>query len=255
MRAYSMRLVRILTSVTTKRHLAGFVVLFLLAKTGMAAGADSSATLWHPVKEITAAAENYLKLTIGPADDRIVPTAGYLDPRLQLVRCTVALDPYLRPGTIVSGRTIVGVRCAGSRPWKVYVPVYVAVMESVLITGKSMPRGHLIQPDDIEISTRDVSGLVGGYLSQANDILGQRMKRAVARGVVITPSLLQAEVLIRRGQSVTLIVHNEALDIKMSGKALMDGTANQRIKVENIGSGRVVEGLVRSAEQVEVPVN
>ena len=191
MRAYSKRFVSILTEVTTKRHLAGFVVLLLLAKTGMAAGADSSAIQWHPVKEITAAAENYVKLTIGSSDNRIVPTAGYLDPRLQLPRCTTALDPYLRPGTIVSGRTIVGVRCTGSRPWKVYLPVFVAVMETVLITGKSMPRGHLIQPDDIEIATRDVSGLVGGYLSQTNDILGQRMKRAVARGVVITPSLVE----------------------------------------------------------------
>ena len=97
--------------------------------------------------------------------------------------------------------------------------------------------------------------MLGGYLSLTSDIIGQRMKRAVTRGVVITPSLLQTEILIKRGQSVTLTVHNESLDIRMSGKALMDGAANQRIKVENMRSGRIVEGLVRSAEQVEVMVN
>ena len=252
MRAYSMRFVSILTDVTTKRRLAGFAVLLLLVIRAMPADADALDTLWHPVQDITAAAENYLKLTIGPSDDRIVPTAGYLDPRLQLPRCTTALDPYLRPGTELSGRTIVGVRCTGSRPWKVYLPVYVAVMESVLITRSSMPRGHLIQAEDAEIATRDVSRLVGGYLSQTSDITGHRFKRPVARGVVITPSLLQAEVLIKRGQSVTLTVRDESLNIRMSGRALMDGAVNQRIKVENIGSGKVVEGLVRSAEQVEV---
>ena len=171
MRAYSMRAVSILTDVTTIRHLAEFAILLLLLTRGMPAGADALDTLWHPVKDITAAAENYLKLSIGSSDDRIVPTAGYLDPRLQLPRCTAALDPYLRPGTKLSGRTIVGVRCTGSRPWKVYLPVYVAVMETVLITNSSMPRGYLIQPEDVEIATRDVSGLVGGYLSQPDDIL------------------------------------------------------------------------------------
>lgn len=255
MRAYSMRFVSILTDVATKRHLASFAVSLLLVIPAVPAGADASDMLWHPVKQITSAAEIYLKLTIGPSDDRLVPTAGYLDPRLQLPRCTVPLDPYLRPGTKVSGRIIVAVRCTGSRPWKVYLPVYVAVMEKVLITRSSMPRGYLLQPGDVEISTRDVSGLAGGYLSQANDIIGHRLKRAVARGIVITPSLLQTEVLIKRGQSVTLTVHNESVNIRMSGKALMDGAANQRIKVENTASGRVVEGLVRSAEQVEVLVH
>ena len=109
-------------------------------------------------------------------------------------------------------------------------------------------------------SRRTVVGGKGNQSETRNhvpidDVLVFAAGRIRARGVVITPSLLQAEVLIRRGQSVTLTVHNEALDIKMSGNALMDGRANQRIKVENIGSGRVVEGLVRSAEQVEVPLN
>ena len=250
--ATSMRSVSILADVTAKRHLPGFAFLLLLLMPGIHAAAD---TLWHPVKEITAAAETYLKRTIGPSDDRLVATAGYLDQRLQLPRCTAALEAYLRPGAKVSGRTIVGVRCPGSKPWKVYLPVYVAVMEKVLIARSSMPRGHLVRHQDVEIASRDVSMLLGGYLSMSSDIIGHRMKRAVTRGVVITPSLLQTEFLIKRGQSVTLTVHDESLDIRMSGKALMDGTANQRIKVENIGSGRVVEGLVRSAEQVEVPVN
>ena len=44
------------------------------------------------------------------------------------------------------------------------------------------------------------------------------------------------------------------MNISMSGKALMDGALNQRIRVENITSGRVVEGVVRSREQVEILV-
>jgi len=255
MRVYLMRTVNILTIVTMKRQVAGIAVALLLVTPGVPGGADAADTLWHPVEDITAAAENYLKLTVGASDDRLVPTAGYLDPRLQLPRCNAALEPYLRPGTKASGRIIVGVRCTGPKPWKVYLPVHVAVMENILVARRSLPRDHQIQTQDVERASRDVSGLAGGYLSQIDEIIGHRLKQTVARGVVITPGLLQTEVLIKRGQSVILIVRNGSLNIRMSGKALMDGAANQRIKVENIGSGRVVEGLVRSAEQVEVLVN
>jgi flagella basal body P-ring formation protein FlgA len=73
-------------------------------------------------------------------------------------------------------------------------------------------------------------------------------------GRVITPSMLQADLMIRRGQSVTSLVKSDSLHIRMSGKALADGAVNQRIKVENQATKRVVEGLVRSPEHVEVLV-
>jgi len=53
---------------------------------------------------------------------------------------------------------------------------------------------------------------------------------------------------------VTLRAQTNALQIRVAGKALMDGALGQRIRVQNTASGRVVEGLVRSAELVEVLV-
>jgi len=252
MRVYSMRSVSILTAVTEKRHLIGVTLLLTMCAMFMSSFADATESRWHPVREIAAVAENYLKLTIGPSDERIVPTAGHLDPRLHLPLCSVALNPYLRPGAKVTGRTIVGVRCSGSKPWKIYLPVYVAVMEDVVIAKSAMQRDYLIQSADVTTARRDVSGLAGGYLSRISDIVGHRLKQSVAPGVVIVPALLRAEVLVKRGQTVTLFVRSDSVTIRMSGKALMDGASEQRIRVENIVSGKIVEGLVRSADQVEV---
>lgn len=254
MRVYAVRSVSILTALTEKRHSIGVTLLLTMATMFMSSFADAAESRWHPVSEIAAVAENYLKLTIGPADDRIVPTAGHLDPRLHLPLCSVALNPYLRPGAKVTGRTIVGVRCSGSRPWKIYLPVYVAVMEEVVIAKSAMQRDSLVQSADVTIARRDVSGLAGGYLSRISDIVGHRLKQSVAPGVVIVPALLRTEVLVKRGQAVTLFVRSDSVTIRMSGKALMDGASDQRIRVENIVSGKIVEGLVRSADQVEVQI-
>lgn len=135
-----------------------------------------------------------------------------------------------------------------------YLPVDVMVTETVLIAARTLPNGHVVGADDVRIEERDVSGMVGGYLSSAEELVGQRLKHQLMAGRVITPAMLQADLMIRRGQSVTILVRNDALNIRMSGKALTDGAANQRIKVENVTSKRVVEGLVRSPEHVEVLV-
>jgi flagella basal body P-ring formation protein FlgA len=38
----------------------------------------------------------------------------------------------------------------------------------------------------------------------------------------------------------------------MAGRALSDALVNQRVKIENLSSGKIVEGIARSAQVVEV---
>jgi flagella basal body P-ring formation protein FlgA len=38
----------------------------------------------------------------------------------------------------------------------------------------------------------------------------------------------------------------------MAGRAMSDGLMNQRIKVENLSSGKIVEGIARSEQIVEI---
>lgn len=128
-------------------------------------------------------------------------------------------------------------------------------MQTVLIAKRTFPRGHLLTPADVIAEQRDVSRMVGGYLADLEELNGQRLKQQIIGGRAISPTLLAADIVVRRGQSVTLIVQNEQMNISMTGKALTDGTLNQRIRVENANSRRVVEGLVRSPELVEILVH
>lgn len=210
---------------------------------------------WQAVAEIRTAAEAFVLSTVGKGDDRIVPKAGHLDSRLQLPRCESPLEAYTQPGSKRTGRTVVGVRCNGEKPWNVYVPVTVAVMENVVISTHSLARDQVLERDDVEVVRRDVARIVGGYMSDPDTVVGQRLKRGVSQGIVLTPTHLRPAILIERGQTVTLTVRGESLNISVAGKALTDGVANQRIRVENLASGRVVEGLVRSSELVEIIVN
>ncbi|MDH3532860.1 MAG: flagellar basal body P-ring formation chaperone FlgA [Gammaproteobacteria bacterium] len=219
-------------------------------------GTDAAAKqAWQPTEDITATAESYLQHKTGRAANRTTLHAGTLDARHRLPLCDQPLEGFMRRGARISSRTIVGVRCNGSKPWKVYVPVDVVVMANVLTARHVLPRGHLVTKADIAIVERDVSRMISGYLSDPQALAGQRLKQQLLAGQVITPAMLAADQIVRRGQSVTLMATGGGVNIRMSGKALMNGALHQRIRVENSNSGRVVEGIVRSPEHVEVIVS
>ncbi|MDH5500141.1 MAG: flagellar basal body P-ring formation chaperone FlgA [Gammaproteobacteria bacterium] len=229
------------------RYLGLLLVLSLLTP-----GIRAETTEWQPVGDIAATAESFLATHTGAFSGNTTVQAGNIDPRQRLAHCDQALAGFLRAGTEVKARTIVGVRCSGSRPWKVYVPVDVIVTENVLIARKTLNKGHVLSAADLVEERRDVSRLRSGYLSEPTEVIGQRLKTQVIAGKILVPSMLEVEIVIRRGQTVTLTAGREDFSIAMTGTALMNGALNQRIRVENTHSGRVVEGVVRSREHVEV---
>jgi flagella basal body P-ring formation protein FlgA len=42
------------------------------------------------------------------------------------------------------------------------------------------------------------------------------------------------------------------MSVRMAGRAMTDGLLNQRVKVENLSSGKIVEGYARSEQVVEI---
>lgn len=216
--------------------------------------ASAANATWHATTDIAAVAETFLTQRLGNPSQGTSVRAGMLDGRLKLAACDKPLEGFLRPGAKIGPKTIVGVRCSGSKPWKIYVPVEIVVRTQVWVTRQPLPKGHLLAKEDLVADIRDVSRMTAGYVSDPSSLIGQRLRSSVLAGRILTLKLIEANKLVTRGQTVTLMVAAGDIHIRMTGKALMDGALNQRIRVENLASGRVVEGIVRSRELVEVLV-
>ena len=241
----------ILTPQSRRRRGIGAAALASCLLIG-AAGPSMADAPVQPIASIAAAAEARLAAQVGGAASRTTLSADRLDPRLKLPLCDQPLEGFLRPGTKVAATTIVGVRCSGSSPWKIYVPVSVVVTAPVLVAKQALSRGQPLTSDDFVLEERDVSRSVSGYISDPRVVVGQKLKVSLLAGRALTPAMLTSQAAIRRGQSVTLVANGGGIGVSMAGKALTDGGIGQRIRVENLNSGRVVEGIVRSREHVEV---
>ncbi len=177
---------------------------------------------------------------------------GRLDHRLRLARCDQPLETFTPPGRRALGNTTVGVRCNGSNPWTLYVPVTIDVYTEVVVAAVSLPRGEIIDRSKVKVTRYNLARLPQGYFRDLSQVEGMTTRRNVSAGQPLIPSMLRAQRVIERGQRVTMLAGIPGLEVRMPGEALSNGARGERIRVRNLSSRRVVEGVVVEAGVVRV---
>jgi len=232
-----------------RRNLDAILVSTLLLA-GNAPASDEADV--EPLQNIRAAAEQHALAGAEDLPGRVEVTVGSLDSRLKLAACDQPLQTYDSPNGLSAGRGVIGVRCEGSRPWKLYVPVTIALMDQVVVSSRPLVRGQSVQAEDLILSEVDTSGLRKAYFTRIEDVVGLRSKRAISSGTTLHAGLLQRAKLVRRGSQVDILAVTDGLHVQMRGKALADGGRGDRIQVQNLNSGRVITGTVAGSGLVQV---
>lgn len=174
------------------------------------------------------------------------------DSRMQLSRCRQPLEVFVQSGGIDKGALSVGVRCRDQAPWTLYTLAQVKQFRDVVVLARPVERGAAITPEDLAKRSQDVSQLRQGYLTSFDDALKTQATRPLPAGAILHNGVLTQPKLVQRGQTVAIVAQSDTLDIRMQGKALMDGTAGQRIRVRNDKSTRIVDGIVVAPGVVQV---
>jgi flagella basal body P-ring formation protein FlgA len=203
---------------------------------------------------IRAAAANAVRTEAGAAASALTIEVAPLDARLRIAPCDRRLTAFTTGNSVLRNPTTVGVRCEGSVRWTIYTSVSVQSQVKVLIARRSLARDVEATAADFRMEDRLVPGLASAYVSDAATLAGQRLGHPVAAGDPLTFETLAPANLIHRGQQVTLLAHAGGFEVRMVGVALADGRESERIKVQNQSSQRVVEGIVRSSNEVEIPL-
>jgi flagella basal body P-ring formation protein FlgA len=178
--------------------------------------------------------------------------AGHLDNRLRLAACDQPLQTFSPPGKRLLGKVTVGVRCEGSKPWTLYVPVSVAVMSQVVVAKTELSRGATVTREDVKLEKRDIARLHRGYLDTLEKAVGKTVKYSVRPNQVVIPSRLVSPLAVKRNGRVTIIAANSSVQVRMSGTALENGSIGQRIRVKNRSSKRELEARVVEQGVVQV---
>ncbi len=223
------------------------------ASMGAAASAQEGAApeRTEPVADIRAAAVAYARSQLQASEVADI-TAGSLDERLRLARCATALTVEPIAGNAALARSTVGVSCTAPARWMVYVPVTVVRHVPVLTLRRAVARGAHVAPDDVAVQMRDVTGFSTAFLGSPAELDGRSAERTLAAGTALTVEMFTADPVVHRGQEVTLLVQADGIEVRAAGLALDDAGAGARVRVENVSSEKIVEGVAESPGIVAV---
>jgi flagella basal body P-ring formation protein FlgA len=147
---------------------------------------------------------------------------------------------------------MVGVACDGPVHWTVYVPVTVESRISVLVLKHPVPRDARLTSEDVNVETRKVTGLATAFLTDVSDLRARTTGRPLPLGTTLTMDMFKADMVIKHGQDVTVIASAGGIEVRAAGRALADAAGGARLKVQNLSSLKIVEGVVEGPDLVRV---
>ena len=214
-----------------------------------------SAPLYASVPSATSA-EQRLQLKLDalfaqpfvPGSD-IVRTAELLaTPKQIAALCDNATLSLTGNDSRLTGKRTVVARC-GNR--KLFLPVQVHASGTWWIASQSLPGGAILQRSDIEPQSGSLDRLPAGLVFNAEEIIGQRLTRAISAGKPLMQNQLRQQWRLHAGQQVDLVTAGDGFRIRGQGKALSNAAVNDTLKVKT-ASGQTLSGKVAEDGQVMI---
>ncbi len=211
-----------------------------------------STVKYQSVESIIETARDFTLANLSKADQNQSVITSNIDKRLRLKACTNELEAFFPEYGRRVGNITVGVRCNGKETWSLFVPVSVKVFRNVVVVNKPLARGTIISETDLSIEQRNISAFSSDFFSDYDSLIGMELNRPIQIGQAISSVYVKKPIAIRRGNLVTLVAKNAIVEVRMEGKAMADGMLGHRVKVKNMRSKRIIEGIVKSSTVVEV---
>jgi flagella basal body P-ring formation protein FlgA len=183
----------------------------------------------------------YVTVKLPNTDIKTTELACLHEPRLSL------------PSTsVLKSRLIVRAECSYPKAWKQRIPVQVSIHYPIVITQQPLQRGEPITKSALAIKPVNILTLHDGFFDKIEETVGQITKQPIPAGRWLSPRNIEAPKLIKQGEFVSIFTRNPGFEVKTQGKALKAGALGARIKVENLNSKQIIEGVVTAPQQVEV---
>ena len=202
-------------------------------------------------ESVRAAALAYLQQQSAGLPGRVNITVSPVFPR-GLAACT-SLEPFMPPGARTWGRTTVGVRCVGERPWTLYVQARVAVQVTYYTAARPIGPGDTLTATDLQPRDGDLASLPQTVITDPSQALGAVSLERIAAGLPLRTDMLRSASSVVIGQTVRLVAAGPNFTISTEGSALNNAAPGQRVQVR-ARNGQIISGIVKDAGTVQVQI-
>ncbi len=123
--------------------------------------------------------------------------------------------------------------------WTLYVAVTVAQSEDVVVTAHPVAAGQSLAAGDLTVRREPVQLFAGRQVfADPAQLVGSSVMMSLAAGMVITQDTVQAPLVIKAGQTVTVQVISGGVVLSVNAVAQQPGRIGDTILLTNPSSGR-----------------
>ncbi|WLE57443.1 flagellar basal body P-ring formation protein FlgA [Burkholderia plantarii] len=169
-----------------------------------------------------------------------------------LAACTT-LEPFLPTGARLWGRTTVGVRCAGARPWTIYLQSKIEVHGSYYVAAHALAPGDVLTAADLVARDGDLTMLPLAVITDPAQAVGGTSLVRVAAGLPLRQDMLRSASSVTIGQTVRVVAAGQGFSISSEGSVMNNAGPGQQVRVR-LAAGQIVTAVVKDGNTVEVPL-
>ncbi|CAG4903613.1 flagellar basal body P-ring formation chaperone FlgA [Paraburkholderia saeva] len=195
------------------------------------------------------AALAFLQQQVVGLPGKVEITVAQVFPR-GLAACTT-LEPFMPTGTRLWGRTTVGVRCAGERPWTMYMQARITVHATYYVASRAMNPGETLTAADLVARDGDLTMLPQAIVTDPSQAVGSATTMRVAAGLPLRVDMLKSASSVTIGQTVKVVAQGQGFAISAEGSVMNNAAPGQPVRVKTAG-GQVIQGIVKDGGTVEI---
>ncbi|MDA8479952.1 flagellar basal body P-ring formation chaperone FlgA [Citrobacter sp. Awk 4] len=156
------------------------------------------------------------------------------------------------------GRHSLRLRCPDSPGWVITTRSQISVLMPVVVARVATGQEHYLQESDLAVTQVLLTPQMDDVLTSPAQAIGRRPQRSLRAGQPVRNRMLEAAMLVRKGDKVNLTLAEGEMAISMQGTALQDGQKGETISIKNEKSGKVISASVSGPGQLlilnEAPV-
>jgi flagella basal body P-ring formation protein FlgA len=167
-----------------------------------------------------------------------------------LAACTM-LEPFMPSGARLWGRMTVGVRCAGERPWTIYLQARISLRATYYLAARAMAPGEVFTAADLVARDGDLTGLPQAIVTDPSQAVGSVSLVRVAGGMPLRRDMLKSASAVAIGQTVRVVAAGTGFSISAEGSAMNNASPGQQVRVKT-ANGQIISGIVKDGSTVEI---
>ena len=228
------------------------------------AGADTERTS-APIDEARASGirtqltniiANYLNVKTGKVQlwkvecDLADRDLGKLDAAQSTPTCVGGSEPWTgRQRFMISFQTAQG---------QVQLPVFAEISPPpvpAVVAIRPVGRGEVVKAADIELRSIDANSKSVGQRAAADSVeklIGMEARQAIQAGDIIFTDQVQAPVVVKRGDVITVTSQSGGIRVRTSGRATHDAARGELVQVEALGSHEKYDAQVTGPREAAV---